>query len=657
MLNLILILSTVSGITPECQKEWTNIISSQSNSSLPSYYSEMFIYSGFNFNNLGNFDSCNQIDEAKFVVEVFNSFPPVVIALCGPKVCTAPDYSESPIPLSPFSMVSNYQVIFPKEYQEARYSSYNTGAICMFLFIALVTALGIGASVAEHFLSEERKSTSALKALLCFSIVSNGQKLLLTRTQERLGKPDSLELLNGVRVMSIGWVILGHTCLNYMYYAVTSNYNTAFDQAKESNYIVVAGGFYAVDTFFWLSGLLMAYLFILEVNKTPNFSAWKLSMVYIHRYLRITPVYMFCLLFFWAMQVYIGSGPMWFDIGTYIGECKEYWYTNLIYLNNFIPDWKASTCLSVSWYLADDMQLFAISPIIILLYIKFHRSVGWMIIFVLCCLNIVVAGIIAHRFNLNPAIFARSNGNNYFVYYYIKPYNRVAPYVLGIACGFIVYTYRKYQDTNEVYDRFALFIAKMQEVWHIRIVSFLLGLGLINLLIFSQYSNYKYPGENFQYGSWSRNEDYAFIAFERVVFGIGLSLLFLPMLLGHFKPITAFLSLYPWSILARFTFVIYLIHYSIIQIIIKSQKNVLMVTPYYNIRDTIYFFIVSLFFAIPIVMLIEMPFGNLEKLVFSKPSSKSGKEALLGESGDLNWLKLRGKSDIAINQELSPVKG
>ena len=640
MLGLILIYSTALGITPECAMEWNKIQGSSYTAGLPSYYSKMKRYSGFEINNLGEFDSCNAIDESKFVVGFYSGLPLALTTLCGPKVCTEQDYLENTVPGYPYP-IPPYVVTFPIEYQHARYRTYSSGAICMLVFIGVIFALGLASSLADYFLSAEDKTAGVWKYLLCFSLLSNGQRLLTTRSQERLGKADSLELLNGVRVMSIGWVVLGHVCLITSFNGANSNYDTEFNLFKETNFILVYGAFYAVDTFFWLSGLLMAYLFILEVNKTPSFSPWKLALVYVHRYLRITPVFMFVTLFFWSMQVYIGSGPLWLNIGSLIGDCDDHWYANMIYLNNFIPDWKVTSCIGVGWYLADDMQYFIISPIIILIYMKYSKAAGWGIVSALCLVCIGTSATVAHHFDLAPPVLAAQNGSDYNNYYYMKPYTRVAPYALGIACGFVLYSYRRYQDTQEVYDRFALFVGKMQEVWWVRVLSFGLGLGLVNVLIFSQYNTYKYPGESMQYDNWNNAQNYTFIAMERFVYGIAMSLMFLPMLLGYFRPITAFLSLYPWSIVARFNFVIYLIHYSIIQIFIKSQKTVLMVNEFNLIRDTIYFFLVSLLFSIPIVLLIEMPAGNIEKILFSKgpaPAKNKGEQLL-----NINEVEFSGK--------------
>ena len=90
----------------------------------------------------------------------------------------------------------------------------------------------------------------------------------------------------------------------------------------------------------------------------------------------------------------------------------------------------------------------------------------------------------------------------------------------------------------------------------------------------------------------------------------------MPCLLGHFKGLASFLSLYPWAIVAKLSFAIYLIHYSIVETMTRSQKDVLKLDEYNNIRDSFYYFCVSLLFSIPVVLLVEMPAANIEKALF-----------------------------------------
>ena len=120
----------------------------------------------------------------------------------------------------------------------------------MLVFVSIVTAFATFATIFDYFLNNSSKSNSFIKVLLCFSVLSNGKRVLTVRGPDKNGQKDPLSLLDGVRVMSIGWVIMGHTISRYTNLAAIDNINSISDQLADFNYVPVNGAFYAVDTFF-----------------------------------------------------------------------------------------------------------------------------------------------------------------------------------------------------------------------------------------------------------------------------------------------------------------------------------------------------------------------------------------------------------------------
>ena len=54
---------------------------------------------------------------------------------------------------------------------------------------------------------------------------------------------------------------------------------------------------------------------------------------------RLTPVYAFLLVFYMGFMMLMYDGP-WSRVGEHapaVTSCFEYWWANLLYLNNFIP--------------------------------------------------------------------------------------------------------------------------------------------------------------------------------------------------------------------------------------------------------------------------------------------------------------------------------
>ena len=51
---------------------------------------------------------------------------------------------------------------------------------------------------------------------------------------------------------------------------------------------------------------------------------------------RLTPTYMFVLLFWDKLTVFLGEGPYWLNYQS-DEACDKYWWSNLLYINNFYP--------------------------------------------------------------------------------------------------------------------------------------------------------------------------------------------------------------------------------------------------------------------------------------------------------------------------------
>ena len=104
------------------------------------------------------------------------------------------------------------------------------------------------------------------------------------------------------------WIITGHTCLHFY-----SNSNDLIAVSRDAQGRLASqflfNATFGVDTFFMLSSFLAAYLFLDSFNKAkaaeeksgkkkrePNVFLWS-SIVYFHRYVRLTPLYLIVLLF------------------------------------------------------------------------------------------------------------------------------------------------------------------------------------------------------------------------------------------------------------------------------------------------------------------------------------------------------------------------
>ena len=147
---LLIILKRIYAMSNYCESEILNVFQSQINSSLPSYYNKMYQYSGLVINALGNYDSCNDIDQAKYVVFSYKFISPTEVwTFCGPVACTESDYYD--IKSTPLQYLdSGYEVIFPVSYQEENYGTLSTGAVIMISFILFVVVLALVATALDY---------------------------------------------------------------------------------------------------------------------------------------------------------------------------------------------------------------------------------------------------------------------------------------------------------------------------------------------------------------------------------------------------------------------------------------------------------------------------------------------------------------------------
>ena len=90
----------------------------------------------------------------------------------------------------------------------------------------------------------------------------------------------------------------------------------------------------SVDTFFLMSGLLVAYLLLRELDRSKG--RFNVLLFYVHRYLRLTPVYAIILGFLATLIVYVSNGPNWRLIFYMREACRWNWWNHLLYVNNYV---------------------------------------------------------------------------------------------------------------------------------------------------------------------------------------------------------------------------------------------------------------------------------------------------------------------------------
>lgn len=91
----------------------------------------------------------------------------------------------------------------------------------------------------------------------------------------------------------------------------------------------IANGTVAVDTFFLMSGLLVSFLLLRELDRAKG--KFNIGLYYLHRYLRLTPVYAIILGYIATLIVYSGTGPNWYSVTLISRGCRATWWRHFLY--------------------------------------------------------------------------------------------------------------------------------------------------------------------------------------------------------------------------------------------------------------------------------------------------------------------------------------
>ena len=162
-------------------------------------------------------------------------------------------------------------------------------------------------------------------------------------------------------------MILGHTFC----YAFTSTENLLFLYVNRENPMIQLpiSALLGAETFFVLGGFLMAYSLNEYRKKNPTKSVFRYVLKKIFaRYININVSFCVILLIATTIAAYLNDTSQFLMHENMEGNCKKYWWRNLLFIQNLFPF--EEFCMSWSWHAAADFQLFALCSILIAIKFK-----------------------------------------------------------------------------------------------------------------------------------------------------------------------------------------------------------------------------------------------------------------------------------------------
>ena len=265
-----------------------------------------------------------------------------------------------------------------------------------------------------------------------FSATRNLRKLV------RLPPPAAEETgaLNGIRSVSMLWIILGHTFLMPQAIAGYDNVEDILGSygAQNGPWIqIILGAEIAVDSFFYLSGFLLAWLTLDALDKKKGrFGVKGVCMATLYRYLRLTPSLAFALMIYYKMtQFASGNGPFsWRFQHSITRRCDTTWWVELTYAMNFYPYDTDAVCMGWTWYLGNDF-IFSIVGMSLVPVYWHRRKLGWFLAWAIFIGSCAATMVVCLQNDLGIYIFDK-HYQHYTTDAYSRPWSRIPAYLVGV---------------------------------------------------------------------------------------------------------------------------------------------------------------------------------------------------------------------------------
>ncbi len=512
-------------------------------------------YSGKGINELGDFSACSARKGSLYTVLSIKNMPiTIAIGICSPKECGAADMAllKGPVASLVNSVLSSggsSPISKPLTAGDVEFVVPGSGAdenVYGGVFWGFIVALGaiLGVTLVATVTAAVRRN-GGVKAedegfVQQFDASENFARLSSDSPEKH--NPD-LAILSGVRFLSMIWIVIGHTYYYAKSYPLTNPTDVVgFVKDFWNSYLTNAT--YSVDVFFFVSGFFAFYL-VLSGVRAPDWRARDTWKFYIHRWTRMSPLYYFAMWTYGWVLLLAVDGPMKFKLaGDMDHSCHVTWPLSLLYVNNFAkPD---QECGGWLWYVPNDMQFFLLVPIFAILY-KRSRLLGAAAVGVVGIVCTIWSISVAYRYSLSASYMKFTN--DYFEYYYDKPYARIAPYLLGVFAAMV------YIDFKDLRAGWTLSFSEIVRNRPLLRYAFYAG-SVVTMfwLVHSMYWLNNYPD------SWSTFENIVYLVFNKAIFVVCFFLLIYPALVGRGWFLRSTLGNGVFRVLGKITYAAYMYH-------------------------------------------------------------------------------------------------
>ncbi|CAH0406840.1 unnamed protein product [Chilo suppressalis] len=513
------------------------------------------------------------------------------LALCLPKVCSPKNVVQAVTP----NAIGNLKLeeSFCRLSNDKPWVAADTVAVVIFSLIGLLIILSTGYDV-RHSVILEKDPKQANTLYTSFSVYTNSRKFFTFRPN-----PNALHCLDGVRSIAMLWVILGHSFSTQMSF-VPANPLEMVEFMTSFTSLWLTSATITVDTFFMISGLLLVYT---TASKLSHMSLIKnLHLFYLNRLLRMFPILATAILMQASFQNRMTDGPYWFIVAWSTNNCRQYWWSTLLYVQNLLNP--PTMCLGHAWYLAIDMQLYILSPIVLFWVLGRSKKSAWTAL--TAALMIVVTASTIYNFlndfQSSPVSLSRTPEDSvrYMRNYYIFTLPRAAPFFVGMLFGYAIHS------CNGKATRLSKPLVAL--LWT-------LAGATSTVICISTYYTIQPDWDN-------QTVDSILNSIMRPAWAASIAWLTFACAKGYGGPINWILSLHIFKILGRLSYAMYIIHYPLVYIINATTIAPIHFSVEYSFHRFMINFTVTVIVSYLVTIFIDLPCTRLIGMVLGGKKDK-----------------------------------
>jgi len=626
---------------------WIPLLTSNDTEELQQLFKMVKLYSvsagPISWNDVGNVDMCEFFEGTYCYTPGYGGGIEVMQhACCVPGTCTGLDAIKV-VSTNEWCYKSYHDLfaaasvtVFPVCEQMERDMESTSGWTTIVIFFIFLGCI-IVASLLKRWCIEYGKVDLKVVDSNPFLRVFNIQSIWSAFGKTRAKAHSSMNFLDGIRVWSMTWVILGHSFLFYMPpYGLASNFMTFQGTRSDYEYLVqdfylifIQYAFYAVDTFFFLSGLLATLSMYRSIKKLGNRPLLYIPMSYLSRFLRLAPMMMFVTAIQWTLADQLPYGYHTLSRSFNHQFCGDNWYKILFFYANLTltkTDSEGLYCMGHLWYIQCDMQMFLLLPFLLWMFTR-DRVIGLIASVIPVVVSVGIRlfyafyyGFVANAIVADPDHEVKHDGNQNNQSYF-QPWTRMSVYFIAVALAMIMIMIDEMKSRK--------FVLSACQYWACMVAAAFI---LLSLVVWPYQDVEDLPDDR-----WNDLSNQFYYALGRPAWGVGLALLTFGWKYmdedtenngnGQKSMVKAFLSLEVWQPLGKLTYVMYLIHLIVFSWWVGDAETVNYYSEWNELLLIIGIWIIVMTIGVVLWFVIEKPLNNMVTLFMELITGKGGRRS------------------------------